>query len=319
MAMTLAEIRLRQNPVLTSLLLGLGQGTLIAERVFPRLPQALSGITLAKLGNERLRRYNLRRAPGAATPRIDIKYNGEVYVVEEHSVEIPIPREAIREADTSRRLSVGNYLDISQIAMVTANDVLGLDYEIEAAELATDPGNYAVGHTIALAGTSKWSDPASTPVDDVAAAAETIRRAVGRRPNTLTLSPDAWRVLKTNPQVHSYLPDSQQGPATLAQLAQIFDVRDVLIGDAIWQDAAGTSTDVWGNNAILSYVPAISAAGVVSLAEPAHGFTSVIEGSPFAESPYYENDKKSWIYGATFERKANVAYDNAAFLFQAVA
>ena len=57
--MTPAEIRLKQNPILTSLLLGLGQGTFIAEKLFPRLPQALSSVQLAQLGDERLRRYNL--------------------------------------------------------------------------------------------------------------------------------------------------------------------------------------------------------------------------------------------------------------------
>ena len=70
MSMTAAEIRLKQNPILTNLLLGLGQGTYVAELLFPRLPQALSSVTLARLGNERLRRYNLRRAPGTATKRL---------------------------------------------------------------------------------------------------------------------------------------------------------------------------------------------------------------------------------------------------------
>ena len=54
--MTAAEIRLKQNPILTGLLLGMGQGTFIAEKLFPRLPQALSSVTLAQLGDERLRR-----------------------------------------------------------------------------------------------------------------------------------------------------------------------------------------------------------------------------------------------------------------------
>ena len=51
-------------------------------------------------------------------------------------------------------------------------------------------------------------------------------------------------------------------------------------------------------------------------AKPAgFGFTNVIEGHPFAETPYYENGSKSWIYGATYERRPNVAYNTAAFLF----
>ena len=53
----------------------------------------------------------------------------------------------------------------------------------------------------------------------------------------------------------------------------------------------------------------------ISLAEPGFGFTNVIEGHPFAETPYYEAGSKSWIYGATYERRPNVAYNTAAFLF----
>lgn len=56
---------------------------MIAEKLFPRLPQALSSVQLVKLADERLRRYNLRRAPGGATKRIDIKFEGKTYTVEQ--------------------------------------------------------------------------------------------------------------------------------------------------------------------------------------------------------------------------------------------
>lgn len=315
--MTLAEIRLKQNPILTSLLLGMGQGNYIAERMAPRLPQTLSGVTLAKIGDERFRRYNLRRAPGAATRRVNINFDGQVYTVNQYAVEVPIPRELIREADESRRLNVGNYLDISRVAMVTANDILGLDYELEVAEAATNPANYVAGNVLALAAGTKWSADTGTPVTDIEAASNLIRKAVGKRPNRLGLSADAFSAIKHNPEVKGYLPSSQQGPATLQQLAQILNVEEVLVGDAIWKDETGAGQDVWGNNAVLSYVPRIAPnTGDISLAEPGHMFTSVIEGHPFSETPYYEAPLKSWVYGATFERHASVAYPDAAFLFQ---
>lgn len=122
--MTPEQIRLNQNPILTSLLLGMGQGSFVAERLFPRLPQALASVSLAQMGDERFRRYNLRRAPGASTKRVEVKYEGKVYTVDQYAVEVPIPREVLREADVSRRLNVGNYLDISRIAMTTASDIL---------------------------------------------------------------------------------------------------------------------------------------------------------------------------------------------------
>lgn len=315
--MTLAEIRLKQNPILTSLLLGMGQGSFAAEKLFPRLPQSLSSVMLAKVGDERFRKYNLRRAPGAPTKRVDIKYDGSTYTVDQYAVEVPIPRELLREADESRRLNVGNYLDISRIAMVTANDILALDYEIEVATLATTPATYAAGHVVALAAGTKWSADTGTPVDDIESAHNLIRKKIGRRANKLTLSADAYVALKNNIQVRSYLPDSQLGGPTLDQLKNILNVKEIVIGDAVWKDETDQGLDVWGNNAVLAYVPEVSNnGGDISLAEPGFGFTNVIEGHPFAETPYYDNGAKSWIYGATYERRPNVAYNTAAVLFQ---
>jgi len=317
--MTASEIRLKQNPILTSLLLGMAQGTMIAEQLFPRLPQALSSINLAKLGDERFRRYNLRRSPGGPTKRVEIKYEGKTYTVDQYAVDIPIPRELIREADESRKLNVGNYLDISRIAMATASDILGLDYELEVAGVATDPASYAAGHVVALAGGTKWSAATGTPVTDIRAASDVIRKKIGKRPNKLELSADAKSALITNAEVRSYLPANQMGPATLDQLKTILEVKEIIVGEAIWINGAGVGADVWGNNAILAYVPTIGSGGSsdISLAEPGFGFTNVIEGHPFAETPYFTTDgTKSWIYGATFERRPNVAYNTAAFLFQ---
>ena len=94
-------------------------------------------------------------------------------------------------------------------------------------------------------------------------------------------------------------------------------MADIVVGDAVWIDDTDTGRDVWGNNAILAYVPTIGGPGAkdMSLAEPGFGFTNVIEGHPFAETPEFERGTKSWIYGATYERQPNVAYSNAAFLF----
>ncbi len=316
MAMTAAEIRLKQNPILTSLLLGLGQGNFVAEKLFPRLPQALSSVTLAQLGDERLRRYNLRRAPGAATKRINLKYDGKTYAVDQYSVEVPLPRELLREADESRKLNVGNYLDVSRIAMATANDVLALDYEIEVAQLATNAASYAAGNTLALAGGTKWSAATGTPVTDIRAAADVVRKKIGKRPNTLLLSADALTALCTNPEVKGYLPSTAMGPASIDQLKSILNVAAIEVGDAVWINDADVGADVWGNNAVLAYVPRIGGGGAdLSLAEPGLGFTNVLEGHPFAEPPYYDNASQRRVYGATYERRPNVAYSGAGFLF----
>lgn len=314
--MTPAEIRLKNNPVLTNLLLGRAQGDLVAPVLFPRLPQTLTSVTVAKLGDEARRRYNLRRAPGAATKQINIKWDGQVYAIEQYAVEVPIPRELIRESDEARRLNVAANIDISTVAMTTARDVLDLDYEIEAAEIAINPASYASGHVLSLAGATKWSATTGTPVTDIRAAANIIRRKTGKRPNKLVLSADAEVVLVVNAEVRSYLPSTQLGPATHDQLKVILNVEQIVVGDATYVDAADAGHDVWGNAAILAYVPTIPVGSArISLAEPAFGFTSVLEGHPYSETPVYREAVKSWIYGATYERRPNIAYPDAAFLF----
>jgi hypothetical protein len=319
MTMTAEQIRLRQNPILTSLLLGLGQGAFIAQSLFPALPQTLSSVMLAKIGSERFQRYNLRRAPGSATKRIDVQYDGKVYTLDQYSVEVPLPREIIRESDESRRLQIGNYLDISRIAMTTAMDVLNLGYELEVAELAANAASYAPGHAQALVGGTKWSADTGTPQTDIMAATDTIRKKIGKRPNTLILSADALSALIVNAQIKGQLPLTQTGPATVEQLKTILNIPNIVAGDAIWVDGDGVGADVWGNNAILAYVPRLGGnGGDISLAEPAFGFTNVMEGHPFAEAPYFEQNSKSWIYGATYERRPNIAYPEAAFLFSNV-
>ena len=311
--MTMDQIRLKQNPVLTSMLLGMGQGTMVAERLFPRLPQSLRGMTIATMGKQSLQRYNLRRAPGANTRRIEIKYDGQVYTVDQYAVEVPIPRELIDESNQMQKLNVAGNLAISTIAMTTASDVLALDYEIEAAGVASDPDTYD-GNVLAYSGATKWSASTGTPVTDIRAAAEQIRKRTGLRPNQLMLSADAFQALCMNAEVKSYLPRDVLGPATMDQLKTILNVADIVIGDAIWVDGNGASTDVWGNVAVLCYVPAMGAG--FSLAQPAFGFTSTLPGNPFAETPYFSNETKSWIYGATYERRVNLGLKGAGFLFQ---
>jgi hypothetical protein len=212
-------------------------------------------------------------------------------------------------------MNVANNLDISRIAMVTASDILGLDYELEAATLATTAGTYASGHTLALSSSTKWSHADGKPVDNVEAAKELIRKKIGKRPNVLTLSADGYRALRYNAQVKTYLPNTQMGPPTVEQLASILGVEEILIGEAILIQEDDTPVDVWGNNAILSYRHRLAGDSDISLAEPAFGFTSVLENHPFAEQPYYDNGLKSWVYGATYERRANIAYNTAAFLW----
>lgn len=309
--MNLEQIRMHQNPVLTNLLLGMGQGTMIAERVLPRLPQALRGHLVPTLGKERLARYNTRRAPAALTRRVDITWKGQVFTVDQHAVEIPIPREMLEEADIARKLNVGAHLEVSTIAVQTASDILALDYEAEAAAMLRDEALYAASNKQALSGAAKWNADGD-PVADVRAAADVLRQQNGVRPNTLTVSSSVYSAIQLNEKVRAMLPGNQLRLPDDEQLRTLFGVQQIIVGDAVWLDADKKPHDVWGDTALLSYTESTAS---FSLASPAFGFTSALEGHPFVEQPYYNADRKSWIYGATFERAPQIANADAGFLF----
>jgi hypothetical protein len=315
--MTPAEIRMKQSPILSAMLLGMQQGAFIAESVLPRLPHALAGMSIPRLGDERLRRYNLRRAPGTATKRVDVKYQGVVYTVDQCAVEVPIPRELIREADVSARLDVNGHLDIARLAMVTVADLLALDYELDAAAAVTNPENYAAGHVATLAGDTKWSANYGMPVTDINNASNLIRKKTGYRANKLTLSPDSFSALRDNMEVRSLLPDDFEGGVSIEDLKRVFDLEFIEIGEAIWIDGNDVAQDVWGNFAQLSYTPKVESDGSnFSLAgQPAFGFTSVLEGHPMAEKPWFDHGQKAWIFGATYERRPVLGMNTAAVLF----
>lgn len=312
--MNMKQVRLNQNPILTNLLLGCGRGDYIAESLLPRLPQELRGMTIGKVGNESRKRHDLRRAPGTNTKRINIKYEGVVYTVDQYSVEVPIPREWFEEQAAAEKINIRAALKPSNIAIQTANELLLMNYEIEVADLVTNPATYG-GNVLALAAGTKWSAATGTPVTDIAAAKNIIRKKVGKRPNKLHCSADAYEALENNQQVRSQLGSNFSGSVSKSDLMRVLNVAEIEIGDAMWSDDLGNNTDVWGNNAILSYSPDI-AKKELSLAEPAFGFTSTLPGHPYAEEPYLDKPAKSWIYGATFERKPNLGMAGAGFLFQ---
>ena len=178
------DINLGNSPILASLMLSsYAQGNFVADKVFPMLPAEARNLQLPQMGDAAMRLYDTRRAPGASTKQIRISFQGKLFKVEQHSVEVPIPEEVFEEMgfarpDTSRPLDVRLHLPIAEIAAATASAVLQLGYEVEAAGLASTAGNYAAGNTLALAAGTKWSAATGTPVTDDAAAAEYLGHTI---------------------------------------------------------------------------------------------------------------------------------------------
>lgn len=318
MGMSNAQMRAFNNPVLVGLLLGASNASasFVGQGLFPSLPQSLSSMSILKMGSAHMRQYNLRRAPGAPTKRIELQWGSQTVALDQDSVEVVIPREVIRELDTAKRLNIGLWMEASQVAMATCRAVVDLSHELDCSELAANPATYASGMVRALSGGTKWTATTGTAVTDILAAMEAVREMTGRRANRVTFCPKDYQAAATNAETRSYLPSSHMGAATVEALKTILRADYIDIGNGIYEDDAGTKHDIWAGTTVVSYSPPVTTAASFSLGEPRFGLTSVMEGHPMAETPYYENGRRGWVYGATYERRPNVLTQGAAFLFQ---
>ena len=304
MTMNLGQSRI-QDPILTSVLQGYANPTFIGESLFPRVPVQVSGGRVIQFGKEAFMAYNSQRAPGADTKRITFGYSGVPFALENHALDAVVPREWMRD------VAIQPGIDLGTRAIRLTGRSLQLELEIQQAGIATLATNYDANHKVALAGATKWSST-GTPKTDIDAAREAIRTTTGVYPNRLILSPLGYNALRNNVNIVNRFQYVSADSITPAMLGNLLDIDQVLVGKGIKSDDTGVFTDVWGNNAILAYVPDVPQV----IEEPSYGYTYTMDGHPLVEVPYWDPKAKSWIYGTAFERVPVLTGMTAGFLIQ---
>jgi len=294
------------NPILTTVAQGYIQANLVGHALFPRVPVEISGGQILQFGKEAFKQYSRRRAPGAGTSRITFGYLGNPFTLLNDALEAPVPREYLRDA----KVMPGIDLATRAVRLVMSSLALGL--EIDQAALALTSSQYDANHQIALTGTAKWSDPTSLPITQIDTYKEAIRTSTGINPNTLLLGNPAFLALRTNPQIQNQFKYTSADSITVEMLARAFDIEKVVVGKAVTASDADVISDVWGNNAVLAYVPTAPS----GLEEPSYGYTYTMTGHPLVEEPYYDNNAKSWIYGVGYERAPVLSGITSGFLIQ---
>ena len=151
-------------------------------------------------------------------------------------------------------------------------NLLELDWENRVASQITSGSN--LGSYTTLSGTSQWNDYAnSDPVNDIEVGRSSIRSTTGLTPNKLILGYDVFRQLKHHPDIIDRIKYVQKGVVTVDILAMVFEVEQILVGEAIKntgsENLADSFVDVWGKNAILMHTAPPETQGV----NPSLGYT----------------------------------------------
>lgn len=304
------------DPILSTVVRGYKHAAYVGSRLFPAVYVRTSGGQVLEFDKDAFKIYSTRRAPGSSTAVIEWGYKGKSFALVQDALNGVVPREHQRDA------SVVPGIDLGRGAVNRVMRSVTLNLEVDQATLATTAANYPATNKLALSGATKWTDPASKPVDDIEAAREAIRSQCGIYPNVCVMSPKAYIAARNNPSVIGRVLYGGN-PATPAQvtkqaLADLFNVDEVIVGEGVYVNGAGASVDIWGNNVVLAYVPS-SFGTIADGGEPSYGYTYTMEGNPMTEVPYYSNDRKAWIYGVTYERAPVLSGISSGFLITGAA
>jgi hypothetical protein len=201
------------------------------------------GGTVIEFGRESFFNYKSKRAPGADAIYIQFGYQGKPYYLDSFSLDVPIPREHMDEAATVPGI------DLGKRAVNVAMDSLTLTLEIEQAALASNPANYGAANKLALAGTSRWDDPASTPITDIEGAKDQVRTTCGVEPNRMVINNAGFRALKNHPTIVDRFKYTTAESITARMLAGLFDIEELAVGKATFVDSTESDApfkEAWG-------------------------------------------------------------------------
>jgi len=267
------------------------------------------------------------RGPGGRARRGGYIVADTEYSCIERAFAVPIPIETINNADDALQpWETG--VNFSTLKVLLSKEVVISTMCCTAANWTSS--NDAEGGWAAGAG--------NTFIADMINAKKTVRQLIGVNPNVLVMDSKTLDELKQESSLLDRIKytGTQGAPAdvTSQTLAQLFELDEVLIGNAIYSDAeevlAGTdfsAVDLWETNAtkgsaFLFYRPPAPArempsAGYVFQWKGGAGHPDlVLPGDAYRDVRYWwEDAEKQWVVEASENYDAQVTMADAGYLF----
>jgi hypothetical protein len=184
-------------------------------------------------------------AQDGSANQLELKATKASFTLEHHALSAWIDEDEVSQAAEAQ---------IRAMKVEKLTNGMLLDLELTVAAQLTSTAVLTQNTT--LSGTAQWSDYTnSDPIAAVMAQCD----ALPRQPNTFIAGRDVITKLRMHPKVLSSIQYVQRaGVAPLEELARLFGVDRVLVGDAFKDTAAdgqaATKTRIWGKDAILAYV-----------------------------------------------------------------
>jgi hypothetical protein len=244
------------------------------------------------------------RAPGTEANRIHRSVSSDTYFCMGRALKMGITLEDMENADEG-------YINTLREGRTTyILDKLALGWEKRVALLCTSGSN--VGSYTVTA--SAWTGTGADPATDVLNKIHMVQDISGYRPNRIVMGGKAWRSFRKHSAVQNLIWGSAGGnpPSRLLsreQAAALFEVDQVLVGDAYYNTAGGQLTmslaSLWNDHVWIGYVaptPSIevpsalytfrwSRPGIPNLQVERHPYDTKRKVEEI-EAGYYQDEKK---------------------------
>ena len=297
------------DPVLSTAARGYRNADHIHHVLFPSVNTSARGGTRIEFGREDFRLLDTRRAPGANYQEVQLGHVGKAFAVETHGLIGKLPIEIEQDA-----LRVPG-IDMGMRTVDGVQAIISLRREYLAAQLATKSASFNAANVLTLAGNAQWSHKESDPSANIRTAINAIRKAIGRRPKHVAMGGSVFEALQAHKEIlKAVFGDGPQGQITPANLAKLWNVDVVAVGDAIYLNDAGATVDVWGDNVIVHY----AAVGPVTRAEPSWGLGYEIDGGVSVDMAWYDASCRSWKYPVNAEYADLIVGKDAGYLIKDV-
>ncbi len=235
------------NPVLTGLAVAYKNKAFIADEVSHRVTVGARSFKYFKQGLDQIITHQDTRVGRKSIPNeVEFGATEEDSSVRDYGLDDVVPNEDVTNA--------ANVPGMDPLAQATESltDLVGLDRELRVANLTFDSANYDAGNKIVLAGNDQWSDYVNS--DPVTAILDAQDAGVIDG-NVMVLGRLGFSKLKRHPKMLAAIKGDTNGDgvATKEQIAEVFELDEVLVGAAFLNSAKpgqpAQRVRIWGNHA----------------------------------------------------------------------
>ncbi len=247
----------------------------VADRVFPTVPVSKQSDLVATYSQaDFLRDEVVKRQAGDSAVRIGYRTGSTSYIADEWA--------AAHAIDDQLRANADAPYTPEQDATRFLTQKMLIKREVEFVTNFFTTGNLWTGSSDGqdlVGGTDyvRWSNAASTPIEDIHRQQSRVEAASGFLPNKLVLNRQVWFDLKNHPDIVDRIKHTSRDAVTTDLVARLCNLDEVLVAAAVQNTAAeglaNSGAYIGGDDALLVYAPPSP-----SLMTPSGGYTFVWTG-----------------------------------------